>query len=107
VRERPAIAIFDIGLPGRDGIALTRVVKIGVPDTRVVIVTMNEDNDGVIAALAAGASAYCVKSSDPSTAVEDQRFRDRAEGIGRQERQRRNDQRRRRQQEAEERRSGI
>ena len=44
VRERPAIAIVDIGLPGRDGIALTRVVKSGVPDTRVVIVTMNEDN---------------------------------------------------------------
>jgi NarL family two-component system response regulator LiaR len=70
VRERPAIAIVDIGLPGRDGIALTRVVKSGVPDTRVVIVTMNEDNDGVIAALAAGASAYCVKSSDPSTVID-------------------------------------
>ena len=70
VRERPTIAIVDIGLPGRDGVALTRALKIGVPETRIVIVTMNEDEDGVFAALAAGASAYCVKSSDPSTVVD-------------------------------------
>ena len=70
VREHPAIAIVDIGLPGRDGVALTRVLKREAPATRVVIVTMNEDEQGVLAALSAGASAYCVKSSDPATVVD-------------------------------------
>jgi two-component system, NarL family, response regulator LiaR len=70
VRERPAIAIVDIGLPGRDGVALTRVLKTEAPQTRIVILTMNEDDAGVLAALSAGAAAYCVKSSDPSTVID-------------------------------------
>jgi DNA-binding NarL/FixJ family response regulator len=66
----PAIAIVDVGLPGRDGIALTRVLKNAAPRTRIVILTMNEDPSGVLEALAAGAAAYCVKSSDPSTIID-------------------------------------
>jgi DNA-binding NarL/FixJ family response regulator len=70
VRERPAVAIIDIGLPGRDGVALTRAVKTAAPQTRVVILTMHELDDEVLAALSAGADAYCVKSSDASTVID-------------------------------------
>lgn len=70
VREQPAVAIVDIGLPGRDGIALTRAVKTSAPATRVVILTMHELDDEVLAALSAGADAYCVKSSDATTVLD-------------------------------------
>lgn len=70
LRERPAVAIVDIGLPGRDGVALTRAVKAAAPQTRVVILTMHELDDEVLAALSAGADAYCVKSSDTSTVID-------------------------------------
>ncbi len=70
VRERPAVAIVDIGLPGRDGVALTRAIKTAAPQTRVVILTMHELDDEVLAALSAGADAYCVKSSDASTVID-------------------------------------
>jgi DNA-binding NarL/FixJ family response regulator len=70
VRERPAVAIIDIGLPGRDGVALTRAIKAEVPQTHVVILTMHELDDEVLAALSAGADAYCVKSSDASTVID-------------------------------------
>jgi two-component system, NarL family, response regulator LiaR len=70
ILEHPAIAIVDIGLPGRDGVALTRALKTEAPITRVIVLTMNEDDDGVLAALSAGAAAYCVKSSDPSTVID-------------------------------------
>jgi len=70
LRERPAVAIIDIGLPGRDGVALTRIVKTEAPQTRVVILTMHELDDEVLAALSAGADAYCVKSSDTSTVID-------------------------------------
>jgi NarL family two-component system response regulator LiaR len=70
VRERPAVAVIDIGLPGRDGVALTRAIKTEVPQTRVVILTMHELDDEVLAALSAGADAYCVKSSDASTVID-------------------------------------
>jgi DNA-binding NarL/FixJ family response regulator len=64
------VVILDIGLPGRDGIALTRIVKAQLPQTRVVILTMHELDDEVLAALSAGADAYCVKSSDTSTVID-------------------------------------
>ncbi len=66
VREAPDVAIVDIGLPGRDGIALTREIKAVAGRVGVVILTMHELDEEVFAALAAGADAYCVKSSDPS-----------------------------------------
>ncbi len=69
-RERPAVAIIDIGLPGRDGVALTRAVKAEPAPPRVVILTMHELDDEVLAALSAGADAYCVKSSDASTVID-------------------------------------
>lgn len=62
-RERPDVAVIDIGLPGMDGIALTKRVHTELPATRVVIVTMMDFEDEVVAALAAGADAYCLKSS--------------------------------------------
>jgi len=68
-RERPDVAIVDIGLPGRDGVALTRAIKAEVPQTHVVILTMHELDEEVLAALSAGADAYCVKSSDPATVI--------------------------------------
>jgi NarL family two-component system response regulator LiaR len=70
VREAPMVAIIDIGLPGRDGVALTRAIKSELPRTHVVILTMHELDDEVLAALSAGADAYCVKSSDTSTVID-------------------------------------
>jgi DNA-binding NarL/FixJ family response regulator len=69
-RERPAVAVIDIGLPGTDGIALTKRVHTELPQTRVVIVTMMDFEGEVVAALAAGADAYCLKSSEPERIVD-------------------------------------
>jgi len=69
-REAPAVAVIDIGLPGRDGVALTRAIKAGPAPARVVILTMHELDDEVLAALSAGADAYCVKSSDAATVLD-------------------------------------
>lgn len=69
-RERPEVAVIDIGIPGLDGIALTKRVRAELPSTRVVIVTMIDLEDEVLAALAAGADAYCLKTSEPERIVE-------------------------------------
>jgi two-component system, NarL family, response regulator LiaR len=68
--RRPDVALIDLGLPGLDGIALTRALKAGADPPRVVILTMQEREDDVLAALAAGADAYCVKSSNPETLLD-------------------------------------
>ena len=70
VRDRPDVAVIDIGLPGLDGIALTQRVREELPGTHVVIVTMIDLQEEVVAALAAGADAYVLKSSDPEHIVD-------------------------------------
>jgi NarL family two-component system response regulator LiaR len=69
-RERPDVAVIDIGLPGVDGVTLTKRVRAELPSTRVVIVTMVDLEEEVLAALAAGADAYCLKSSEAEPIVE-------------------------------------
>ena len=69
-RAHPDVAVIDIGLPGKDGIALTRELKAAPDAPRVVVLTMHELDDEVLAALAAGADAYCVKSSDPAVVID-------------------------------------
>jgi DNA-binding NarL/FixJ family response regulator len=70
LRLRPDVAVIDIGLPGKDGIAVTGSIKATVPATRIVILTMHDLDDEVLAALSAGADAYCVKTSDAATVID-------------------------------------
>src|SRR5580693_6039023 len=69
-RERPDVAVIDIGIPVIDGVTLTKKVRAELPATHVVIVTMIDLEDEVLAALAAGADAYCLKSTDPGRIVD-------------------------------------
>lgn len=70
LHARPDVAVVDIGLPGLDGIALTQRVRVEAPSVRIVIVTMIDLEEEVLAALAAGADAYCLKSSEPERIVD-------------------------------------
>jgi two-component system, NarL family, response regulator LiaR len=62
-RLMPDVAVIDLGLPGMDGVELTRQLRESVPQTKIVILTMHDLDTEVLAALAAGADAYCVKST--------------------------------------------
>ncbi len=69
-RLLPDVAVVDLGLPGKDGVELTRGLKALPAPPRVVILTMQERDDHVLAALAAGADGYCVKSSDATFVID-------------------------------------
>jgi two-component system, NarL family, response regulator LiaR len=59
----PDVVVMDIGLPRMDGIAATQKIKTALPNVRVVMLTSHTANNEVIAALASGADAYCVKGT--------------------------------------------
>ena len=61
----PDVAVIDIGLPGMDGIELTRLIRVAVPATHVAIFTVQDVEAEMVAALAAGANAYTLKTSPP------------------------------------------
>jgi two-component system, NarL family, response regulator LiaR len=60
------VVVLDIGLPGIDGIETCRRVKQLLPAIRVVMLTAHQLETQVLAALASGADAYCLKSTDPA-----------------------------------------
>lgn len=61
---KPDIALFDIGMPGLNGLeAAARVIK-EVPKVRVVILSMHKSEEYVLQALRVGASAYLLKDAD-------------------------------------------
>jgi NarL family two-component system response regulator LiaR len=74
-RVKPDVAIVDIGLPDIDGIELTRQIKQtteanDLSATKVLMLTMHDTEDAVMAAFAAGADSYSVKDVDMSGLVE-------------------------------------
>ncbi|MBW4699884.1 MAG: response regulator transcription factor [Aphanocapsa lilacina HA4352-LM1] len=60
-QTKPDLAIVDVGLPGIDGIEVTRRIKSEHPEILVLILTMREDSQTVLAAFASGADSYCMK----------------------------------------------
>jgi DNA-binding NarL/FixJ family response regulator len=72
---KPDVAIVDIGLPDIDGVELTRRFRqsqtpTDQPYTKVLILTLQDNEDVVLAAFAAGADSYCMKDVSLDQLVE-------------------------------------
>lgn len=63
--SRVDVVVMDIGLPGIDGIEATKQLKTTYPEVRVVMLTAHRLEDEILASLASGADAFCLKSTDP------------------------------------------
>lgn len=58
---RPDVVLADVGMPGVNGLELTRRLAESLPETRVLILTVHEDQSFLHRALRAGAAGYLVK----------------------------------------------
>ena len=61
--EKPSVVLFDINLPGMNGIECVRRLKPRLPNTQFVMVTVYEDANHIFNALSAGASGYMLKQT--------------------------------------------
>jgi DNA-binding NarL/FixJ family response regulator len=66
----PDIVLMDIGLPGMNGIDGTRAIRSRSPTTRVIMLTVHEENEKIFEAICAGASGYLLKPSSTEQIVE-------------------------------------
>jgi len=57
----PDVLLMDITMPGLGGIAAARQINASWPVVRIVMLTVSEDQDNLMAALKAGARGYVLK----------------------------------------------
>jgi len=57
----PDIILLDIGLPGMSGIELIPELKKLSPSSKIIIITIHDDDENVFNAICAGASGYLLK----------------------------------------------
>ncbi len=60
----PDVVLMDLQMPAMNGIEATRRILADHPATRVVVLTMLEDDDSLFAAMCAGARSYVLKGAD-------------------------------------------
>jgi DNA-binding NarL/FixJ family response regulator len=59
----PKIILLDIGLPGMSGIEGIQLLKSSSPSAKIIMLTIQDDNDSIFKAICNGASGYLLKDS--------------------------------------------
>ncbi len=60
---RPDVAIFDLTMPRLSGLEAVRRVHEALPSTRILVLTVHEEDEYIIPIVRAGASGYLVKDT--------------------------------------------
>jgi len=60
---RPEVAILDLSMPRLTGLEAVRRIHEALPQTRVLVLTVNEEEEYVLPLVRAGASGYLIKDS--------------------------------------------
>lgn len=68
--HKPDVTLMDLRLPDMSGIDATIAIRREFPEARIIILTTFESNSETQRALAAGASAYLLKSAHPREMAE-------------------------------------
>ena len=59
--HRPDVAVLDVSMPRMTGLQAAREIRAHVPDTRVVLLSMHDDERYFLEGLEAGAAGYVLK----------------------------------------------
>ncbi|NMB12264.1 MAG: response regulator transcription factor [Firmicutes bacterium] len=66
----PDVILMDINMPGLNGLEATRMIKKVAPESKVLVLTIHDDDEYVFKVIQAGAGGYVLKDVDPSNLAE-------------------------------------
>lgn len=67
---KPDLLLLDLNMKDMDGIGVLRGIRAARLDTRVVMVTVSDNGDDLVAALRAGADGYLLKDMEPEAMLD-------------------------------------
>lgn len=62
-QNTPDIVLMDIQMPGMNGIEAVSMLKKELPDVKIIMQTVFEDNDKIFESICAGANGYILKNT--------------------------------------------
>jgi DNA-binding NarL/FixJ family response regulator len=69
-RIQPDVVLMDIGMPGLNGIEITKRIRERFPGVKILIQTVFNEDEKIFLALCAGASGYILKTEPPHKFIE-------------------------------------
>ncbi len=69
-QARPDVILMDILMPGCDGIEATRCIKQDLPECKIIILTVSDEDKNLFEAIKAGAHGYLLKNTEPKQLFE-------------------------------------
>ncbi len=65
----PDVVIIDLSMPRMNGIEAIREIRKESPESKIIVLTVHEEEEYVFASLAAGANGYVLKDADNSELI--------------------------------------
>lgn len=69
-QTRPDVVVADLSMPRLSGLEVVRRLREAMPGTRVLVLTMHQEDEYVLQAVRAGAAGYLVKDSAAAELVD-------------------------------------
>lgn len=67
---KPDVVLMDLKMPRLDGLAATRLITSELPDVKVVVLTLSDDDEDLFEAIKNGAAGYLLKTEDTERFLE-------------------------------------